>query len=86
MKIRAILASDDTSTANVVAEVKDTQMTYVTGSIAKYLYLPVTPPIEVETFSEIPEIMLGMKKVVNPTSRYPDPALDYWTYQPVDGL
>ena len=103
MKIRAILASDDTSTANVVVEVDDTQMSYVTGimgfkdpgqrfpliyiqaAMAKYMCLSVTPPIKVETFSEIPEIMLGMKKVVNSTLGYLDPALDYWTYQPADG-
>ena len=103
MKIRAILASDDTSTANVVVEVDDTQMTYVTGikgfkdpgqrfpliyiqaAMAKYMYLPVTPPVEVDAFSDIPEIMSGMRKIVNSTSGYPDPSIDYWTNQPVDG-
>ena len=103
MKIRAILASNDTSTANVAVEVDDTQMTYVTGikgfkdpgqrfplnyiqaAMAKYMYLPVTPPIEVDTFSEIPEIMSGMRMIVNSTSGYPDPDLDYWTYELADG-
>jgi hypothetical protein len=59
---------------------------YIQAAMAKYMYLPVTPPVEVETFSEIPQIMSGMKKVVNSTSGYPDPSIDYWTYQPVDGL
>ena len=83
MKIRAILASDDTSTANVAVEVDDTQMTYVTGikgfkdpgqrfpliyiqaAMAKYMYLPVTPPVEVDTFSDIPEIMSEYERVVH---------------------
>jgi hypothetical protein len=61
-------------------------LVYIEAAMAKYMYLPVTPPVEVETFSEIPQIMSGMKKVVNSTSGYPDPSIDYWTYQPVDGL
>ena len=61
-------------------------LVYIQAAKAKYMYLPVTPPVEVETFSEIPQIMSGMKKVVNSTSGYPDPSIDYWTYQPVDGL
>tara|TARA_Y100000310_G_scaffold256774_1_gene264650 strand:+ start:1546 stop:1860 length:315 start_codon:yes stop_codon:yes gene_type:complete len=104
MKIKAILAGDDTSTAKVAVEVNPEMMTYVQGAkgfrdsrqrfpllyieaaMAKYMYLPVTPPVEVDTFSDIPEIMLGMRMIVNSTSGYPDPSIDYWTYQPVDGL
>jgi len=59
---------------------------YIQAAMAKYMYLPVTPPVEVDTFSDIPEIMSGMRKIVNSTSGYPDPSIDYWTYQPVDGL
>ena len=58
---------------------------YIEAAMDKYMYLPVTPPVEVDTFSEIPQIMSGMKKVVNSKSGYPDPSIDYWTYQPVDG-
>jgi hypothetical protein len=58
---------------------------YIQAAMAKYMYLPVTPPVEVDTFSDIPEIMSGMRKVVNSTSGYPDPSIDYWTNQPVDG-
>ena len=61
-------------------------LVYIQAATAKYMYLPVTPPVEVETFSDIPEIMSGMRKIVNSTSGYPDPSIDYWTYQPVDGL
>lgn len=58
---------------------------YIQAAMAKYMYLPVTPPVEVDTFSDIPEMMSGMRKVVNSTSGYPDPSIDYWTNQPVDG-